>query len=384
MVLEVPADRLFDPLLELQAGLPAQLALEFARVDGVAQVVSRAVGDVGDQLLRSPLGASQQAVHGPDDHPDQVDVPPLVEPADVVCFAVAPLVEDEVDGPGVVLDVEPVADILAPAVDRQRFVVADVVYKQRYEFFGELVRPVVVRTVGHHGRESVRVVERPHEMVRRGFRCRVGRVGVVAGLLGEERSVEGQRPVNFVGRDVVEASALPCAVPVLPCGLQQRQRPHHVGPREGERIADRAVDVAFGREVDHPVDVVSGEQRAHGLVVADVAFDERVVRTVLDVPQVREIAGVGQAVEVYDPVVGVFPDEQPHDVRADESGAAGDQDIAFHVRLFCCFSRFLAARFFLRRQRYALKAYFNARRMRWPPIICRLRRQSGSSQLPAQ
>ena len=61
---------------------------------------------------------------------------------------------------------------------------------------------------------------------------------------------------------------------------------------------------------------------------------KRVVRTVLDVPQVREVAGVGQAVEVYDPIVGVFPDEQPHDVRADESGAAGDQDIAFHRSMF--------------------------------------------------
>ena len=41
MVLEVPADRLFDPLLELQAGLPAQLVFEFARVDGVSQMCIR-------------------------------------------------------------------------------------------------------------------------------------------------------------------------------------------------------------------------------------------------------------------------------------------------------------------------------------------------------
>ena len=57
-----------------------------------------------------------------------------------------------------------------------------------------------------------------------------------------------------------------CAVPMLPCGLQQRQRPHHVGPRESERIADRAVDVAFGREMDHPVYVVLREEAAHGIV----------------------------------------------------------------------------------------------------------------------
>ena len=126
LVGEVPPHGLLDALLELQRRFPAQLLLEFARVDGVAQVVPGPVGDVGDQLLRSPFGPSQQAVHRPDDHPDQVDVPPLVETADVVRLAVASPVEYRVDGPGVVLDVEPVADVFAPAVDRQRLFVADV------------------------------------------------------------------------------------------------------------------------------------------------------------------------------------------------------------------------------------------------------------------
>ena len=108
MVLEVPADRLFDPLLELQAGLPAQLVFEFARVDGVSQVVARAVGDIRDQLFRSAFGIAQQPVHGFDDHPYQVDVLPFVETPDVVRVGDLALVEDHVDGPCVVLDVEPV------------------------------------------------------------------------------------------------------------------------------------------------------------------------------------------------------------------------------------------------------------------------------------
>ena len=89
--------------------------------------------------------------------------------------------------------------------------------------------------------------------------------------------------------------------------------------------------MALGREVDHPVDGVFREQRAHGLVVADVAPHEGVVGSVLDVAQVGEVARIGQQVEVDDPVVGVFRDEQPHDVRADESGAAGYEDGAVHA-----------------------------------------------------
>ena len=99
-----------------------------------------------------------------------------------------------------------------------------------------------------------------------------------------------QSPVHLVGRDVVEALALPCAVPGFPGGLQKRERSQDVGPCEGERIADRTVHVALGREVDHAVDGVFREQRAHGVVVADVAPDEGVVGGVLDVAEVGEVA----------------------------------------------------------------------------------------------
>ncbi len=58
---------------------------------------------------------------------------PLVEATDVVGLGHAAVVEYRVDGPGVVLDVEPVADVFAPAVDRQRPAVADVVDEQGYE-----------------------------------------------------------------------------------------------------------------------------------------------------------------------------------------------------------------------------------------------------------
>ena len=169
MVLEVPANRLFDPLFKLQAGLPAQFALEFARVDGVPQIVACAVCDIRDELLRRPFGVAQQPVHRPDDHPYQVDVLPFVETSDVVRVGDLALVEDYVDGPCMVLDVQPVADIFPAAVHRQRPSVADIVDEQRDELLRELVGPVVVRTVGHQGRHAVGVVIGPDEVVARGF-----------------------------------------------------------------------------------------------------------------------------------------------------------------------------------------------------------------------
>ena len=120
--------------------------------------------------------------------------------------------------------------------------------------------------------------------------------------------------------------------------LQQREGAHHVGAREGERIDDRAVDVALGRQVDDRVDVVPGEEAPQGLEVAYVAPLEDVVGLRLDVGEVGQVARIGEFVEVDDAVVGIFADEEPRHVRADEPGAAGYEDV-FHCRCSCAASR---------------------------------------------
>ena len=80
--------------------------------------MARTVRDVGDEAVRIALRIAQDTVHGLDDDLDEVDVLPFVETADVVRLGYLPLVEDKVDGPRVVLHVQPVADVLTPAVHR--------------------------------------------------------------------------------------------------------------------------------------------------------------------------------------------------------------------------------------------------------------------------
>ena len=189
-------DSFLDSFLELQAGLPAQFPLEFARVDGVSQVVACAVGDIRDELLRRPLGVAQQPVHRPYDHPYQVDVLPFVEAPDVVRVGDLAPVEDHVDGPCMILDVQPVAHVLPAAVHGQRLLVADVVDEQRDELLRKLVGPVVVRAVGHQRRHAVCVVVGPYEVVGRGFRGRVGAVRIVLRLFGENSSPKGPPPLS--------------------------------------------------------------------------------------------------------------------------------------------------------------------------------------------
>ena len=68
------------------------------------------------------------------------------------------------------------------------------------------------------------------------------------------------------------------------------------------------------------------------LGIADVALHELVPRVVVDVAQRREVACVREGVEDGDVVVGALEDVT-HVVRADETGAAGDEDAPrAHVR----------------------------------------------------
>ena len=81
----------------------------------------------------------------------------------------------------------------------------------------------------------------------------VGMVVLRTGLRGERRLDafgvgQLQRPVDFIGRDVVETLAFVSfgqAFPVFFGGLEQCQCAHHVGMRKGERVFYRAVHVAF-------------------------------------------------------------------------------------------------------------------------------------------
>ena len=165
LVVEVPAHGLLDAFFELQTRFPAQFLLELGGVDGVAGVVAQTVRYISDQVHVLAFGAAEEPVNGLDDDLDDVDVLPFVEAADVVGFGNLPVMENHVDGAGVVFYEEPVTHVFALAVNRQRLLVADVVDEQRNQLFGELVRTVVVATVRDNRRHVVSVVEGADEMV---------------------------------------------------------------------------------------------------------------------------------------------------------------------------------------------------------------------------
>ncbi len=87
--------------------------------------------------------------------------------------------------------------------------------------------------------------------------------------------------------------------------------------------------MALGRQVQHAVDAVFGEESLHGGEVGDIGTHEGVVEPALQIAQVGSVARIGQRVEVHNTVVGVFIREKPHHVGAYEPRPAGNKNI-FH------------------------------------------------------
>ena len=94
--------------------------------------------------------------------------------------------------------------------------------------------------------------------------------------------------------------------------------------------------MALSSQMDDPVHMVLLQQGTDCLEVADVSLHERVVRPVFDVPEVRQVPGVGQLVKVDDMIIMVFRYEQAHHMASDEARSAcyKDGSSVVHGRYF--------------------------------------------------
>ena len=122
----IPADGLLDTLLKLQTGLPAEFSLQLGGVDGITQIMTGTVGDKGNQIHILAFLSAQQTIHRLNHHLDDIDVLPLVEATDVIRIGNLSLMENHVDGTGMILYIQPVAHILTLTIDWQWLAVADV------------------------------------------------------------------------------------------------------------------------------------------------------------------------------------------------------------------------------------------------------------------
>lgn len=102
-------------------------------------------------------------------------------------------------------------------------------------------------------------------------------------------------------RDMIETLALIFLWQTLPvqfCSLQQAQRTHHVSTCESERILYRAIYMALCSKMDDTVYLVFLHNLLHTFIVAYVSLYEHIVKLILYVFQVRQVAGISQLVRL--------------------------------------------------------------------------------------
>ena len=104
-----------------------------------------------------------------------------------------------------IVDKQPVADVLSIAVDRKRLAFERIHDHQGNQLLGELKRAVVVRAVGGENRQFEGVEVSAGEVIGSRFRCSVGTVGRVGRRFRECGIFGTQGSVDFIGGNMQEA-----------------------------------------------------------------------------------------------------------------------------------------------------------------------------------
>ena len=113
---------------------------------------------------------------------------------------------------------------------------------------------------------------------------------------------------------------------MAPRGFQQDEGADDVGLDEVGRPVDRAVDMAFGRQMHHRVGIVGREHLAHRGGVGDVGLDQDMAVVPKTFLQRVFRGGVGHLVDIDDDVIGVAQ-QVAHHGGADKSASAGQQKL---------------------------------------------------------
>jgi hypothetical protein len=107
-------------------------------------------------------------------------------------------------------------------------------------------------------------------------------------------------------------------------GFEKIESANDIGGDEVAGTGNRAIDMGFGGQVHDVGDGVALNDLEHGYFIADIDFLEGVFRMARDGIEIREVTGVGKAVEIDEVFDLRLSNDVVDDVRADEAGTAGN------------------------------------------------------------
>ena len=142
-------------------------------------------------------------------------------------------------------------------------------------------------------------------------------------LIEEPRSSE--RPEDLVGRDMQKAAALPIP-PGRPRRLEQRRGTLNIGPNEGHRPRNGAVNVALRGEVKDAIDLFRTEEPAQGLCIADIPLHEAEAGVPLQIGEALQVARIGEHIEPHHLPIRPLREKVADKVRTNEARGACNDD----------------------------------------------------------
>jgi len=122
--------------------------VDFRGVDRIAAVVARTVCNEGDLVfIWFTIGARREFVKECANRMDDLKVRFFIPTADIISLPNPASFQHAADGGTVIAHIEPVANLLPIAVDREWLSCKSVVDNERNEFLGKMVGAVVVRAI---------------------------------------------------------------------------------------------------------------------------------------------------------------------------------------------------------------------------------------------
>ena len=198
--------------------------------------------------------------------------------AHIVDFSLAALADNQVDGHAVIVNMEPVSDIIPFAVDRQLLIGQRPADHQRNQLLREMVGAVVVGAAGNRHWQPVSPVVGQNKQIRAGLAGGIGAGGVQRRLLREKqiRPVQRQIPVDLVG------GYLMITLYAIGAGRIQKNRgAHYVGAHKDPGIGNGPVHMGFGSKVYHHVEFLFLKEIHHKGTIRNIAAHKLVIGLVL-------------------------------------------------------------------------------------------------------
>src|SRR5690606_9552381 len=111
-------------------------------------IVSRSVGDECNEVSTMPHSRSRHFfVKIIADCLHDFEICALVPSADIIFFTWAALLQNEIQSVRMVIDIEPVSDIVAFAINGQWLFLERIKYYKRDKFLRKMIGPIVIRAI---------------------------------------------------------------------------------------------------------------------------------------------------------------------------------------------------------------------------------------------